>query len=96
MANSLVEAALRIVIFSDVMKEMSDTLQSDLRGFQRLKDKAREDDIRLGTPETAGRRKAADQDLRDAEAEKRRIENNLKYAIDKEQELLLGANPPSE
>ena len=97
MANSLVGAALHIVMYSDVMNEMVDTVQGTLRSFQRHADKAREDDIRLGTPETAGRRKAADQDLRDAEAEKRRIENNLKYAIDKEQEKsLLGANPPSE
>ena len=88
LANSLSEAALNIVIFSTVMKKISDTLQNDMGSLQQLADKAREEDIRLGTPETADRRKEADDDLRAAENEKRRIENNLKHAREKEEERL--------
>ena len=89
LANSLSEAALNIVIFSNVMKKISDTLQNDIGSLQQLADKAREEDIRLGTPDTADRRKEADQDLRAAENEKRRIENNLQHARKKEEERLL-------
>lgn len=92
MANSLNEATLYIADFSDAMEKISDTLQGDLGSFQQRADKAREDDIRLGTQGTADQRKAADQDLRDAEAEKRRIENNLKHAREKEDERLAGRN----
>jgi hypothetical protein len=92
MANSLVEAALRIVIFSDAMKKISDTLQSDLGSFQQRADKAREDDLRLGTQKSGDQRKAADEDLRAAEANKRRIENNLKHAREKEEERLAGGD----
>lgn len=92
MANSLNEATLYIADFSDAMKKISDTLQGDLGSFQQRADKAREDDIRLGTQETADQRKAADEDLRAAEAEKRRIENNLKHAREKEEERVAGRN----
>ena len=92
MANSLNEATLYIADFSDAMKKISDTLQGDLGSFQQRADKAREDDIRLGTPETADQRKAADEDLRAAEDEKRRIENKLKHAREKEEERVAGRN----
>ncbi len=92
MANSLNEATLYIADFSDAMKKISDTLQSDLGSFQQRADKAREDDIRLGTQKSGDQRKAADQDLRDAEAEKRRIENKLKHAREKEDERVAGRN----
>lgn len=92
-AKSLAGAAIYIELFSDVMKKISGTLQSDLGSMQQLADKAREDDIRLGTPATSRRRKEADQELKDSEKEKNRIENDLKYARKKAEELFIAQGP---
>jgi hypothetical protein len=83
LAAGFAGAVMSVEIFSDAMKKISDTLQSDLGEFQKLADTAREEDIRLGTPETAGRRKAADKTLREMEERKAKIEDELKYAREK-------------
>jgi len=83
LANGFAGAVMSVEIFSDAMKKISDTLQSDLGEFQKLADTAREEDIRLGTPETAGRRKEADKTLREMEERKAKIEDELKYAREK-------------
>lgn len=92
LALSLNEASSQMLIFSDVIKRVSGSLESDLGSFQQIADKAREEDIRLGTPETAGLRKVADDNLRNAEEKKKSLENDLEHARNKYEEDLVGQN----
>jgi len=92
LSRSYDQTASQMLIFSDVMKRVSGSLEGDLGSFQQIADKAREEDIRLGTPETAGLRKVADDNLRNAEEKKRSLENDLEHARNKYEESLIGHN----
>jgi hypothetical protein len=92
LSRSYDQTASQMLIFGDVMKRVSASLEGDLGSFQQIADKAREEDIRLGTPETAGLRKVADDNLRNAEEKKRSLENDLEHARNKYEEGLIGHN----